>query len=150
MTINEEVDTSTSSQNPTATIDSGQLQYFVNLLQAQDIVHTEQQNLVEYQKKFCLPEPYDMKDWHNFCDWTEAMEDYFCVNTNTIPTDKEKVGLAANQLKRNTRQMWSKIPENESYTWDQFKDFLHDWIEHPQHWQFNATKWFYETYQKWG
>ena len=84
-------------------MDSGQLQYFINLLWAQDIVCTEQQNLVEYQKKFHLPEPYDMKDWHNFCDWTEAMEDYFCANTNTIPTDRENVGLAANQLKGNTR-----------------------------------------------
>lgn len=146
----EEAHTPTSSHNPATTVDSGQLQYFVNLLQAQDIVRTEQQNLVEYQKKFRLPEPYDTKDWHNFRDWTEAMEDYFRANTNTIPTDKEKVGLAANRLKGNTRRMWSKIPENESYTWDQFKDFLRDRIEHPRHRQFNATKRFYEAQQKRG
>ena len=94
----EEVSTPTSSHNPATTVDSGQLQYFVNLLQAQDIVHTKQQNLVEYQKRFHLPEPCNMKDWHNFHNWTEAMEDYFCANTNTIPTNREKVGLAANQL----------------------------------------------------
>ena len=46
--------------------------------------------------------------------------------------------------------MWSKIPENESYTWDQFKDFLCDCIEHPKHQQFNTTKQFYKAQQKQG
>ena len=146
----EEAPTPTSSQNPLATIDPGQLQCFVNLLRAQDVVRTEQQNRAEYQKKFRLPEPYDTKDWHNFRDWTEAMEDYFRANTNTIPTDKEKVGLAANRLKGNIRRMWSKTPDNEKYTWDQFKDFLRDRIEAPRHRKFNATKRFSQTHQKRG
>ena len=73
------------------------------------------------------------------------MEDYFCANTNTILTDIGNVGLAANGLKGNTRQMWLKIPENESYIWAQFKNFFCNCIKHPKHQQFNATKWFYKA-----
>ena len=46
--------------------------------------------------------------------------------------------------------MWLKTSENESYIWDQFKDFLCNHIEYLKHQQFNTTKQFYEAQQKQG